>query len=98
MNGQRFIIKEGEIVIDKIYRCGYCGCPVNEDGSSIREIVDGEITVEEYLEKYKDVDVEQIQGNGCCDPREDERQMVQVTGDMAIDGDCPEMEGAWIEW
>ncbi len=47
-----------------IYRCGWCGLPVNKDGSLIDGINDN-IDADKYLEKNRDAIVHNVNGV-CC--------------------------------
>lgn len=74
----------------KVYRCGYCGRPTDEDGDSIDFDMD---TAEEVYG-----DCENLTHGSCCVQQEPEREMVQVTRDMASDAQDMSLEGQWIEW
>lgn len=67
-----------------LYRCGYCGGCTDKDGNPI--------------DWYEDIGwdtAEQTQGL-CCAVRD--RPTITVTREMAMDAECPEMEGRSIQW
>lgn len=82
----------------KLYRCGWCGYPTDQNGVCLKD---------EPLKKamkiigtYRDNDHTHKLHGDCC-PNGDgsqEREMVQVTRDMASDAGEPSMEGEWIQW
>ena len=78
--------------IKKLYRCGYCGAPCEEDGSSLSMSMIG---LAKDLERYDQA--EQVHGE-CCRPEAEQREMVQITRDMACDAQDMSLEGQWIEW
>ena len=75
----------------KIYRCGWCGCPTNENGQNLH----GETfkRVVNIIEKYGDGHTEKTNGD-CCIPEHNLRS--RVTRDMATDAGDPSLEGQWI--
>ena len=48
-----------------IYRCGWCGYPVDKDGQPLPEIKDNDDAYD-YLRKHEGCEVEQV--NGFCCP------------------------------
>lgn len=75
----------------KCYRCGYCGQQADEQGNVLA------LWQVAVLNPFVDWEnAEQVQGE-CC-RGEQERQMMQVTREMAMDACEPEMEGMWVEW
>lgn len=51
--------------MDEIYRCGWCGRPVKEDGNALQGIID-EYDANQYL--LKNLDSKEINVNGYCCP------------------------------
>lgn len=76
----------------KIYRCGWCGHPTDRDGEPIQQDPAG------YLLAHQDATEELVQGECCPNGNESDREWVQVTREMAIDGGDRSMEGRWIQW
>jgi len=75
----------------KIYRCGWCGAPTDENG---RNLQGGTFQrVVNIIEKYGDGHTEKTSGD-CCIPENNLRN--RVTRDMAIDAGDPNLEGEWI--
>lgn len=80
-----------------IYRCGWCGYPVDQNGSPLSEIKTN-IDANRYLDEHKDCT--EVHVNGFCCPCGDESpdNMVQVSREMALDAGMPEIEGTLIHW
>ncbi len=70
------------------YICGWCGHPCKEDGTPWEQIPDDF--------DPSTIDYKNIQGS-CCEDQE-ENQRIQITKEMAMDAEEPEMEGMWIDW
>lgn len=49
---------------DVIYRCGWCGLPVDKDGNFLRD-VNNYKEADEYLKKHKNAKVIHVNGE-CC--------------------------------
>jgi hypothetical protein len=49
--------------MDVIYRCGWCGRPVKEDGGSLD--INYEADANQYMLEHKDAEEVQVQGY-CC--------------------------------
>ena len=49
---------------DVIYRCGWCGLPVDKDGHFLPDVNNYE-EADEYLEKHKNAKVIHVNGD-CC--------------------------------
>ena len=71
----------------KCYRCGYCGRPTDENGVAMIELPSD-------MTGYETADTT----HGDCCRYEQEREMVQVTREMAMDAQDMRLEGQWIEW
>ena len=71
----------------KCYRCGYCGRPTDEHGAAF---------IEQPLDMAGYETAEPTHGD-CCGHEQD-REMVQVTREMAMDAQDMRLEGQWIEW
>lgn len=54
--------------MDTIYRCGWCGMPVDKDGGVLPDMNTGE-DCDKYLEEHKDAKLKQV--NGVCCPNFD---------------------------
>ena len=80
-----------------IYRCGWCGNPVDKNGEQLPEI-NSNHEANKYLETHKNCNEELVNGFCCPDGNEPMNRRVQVTRDMAIDAGMPETEGQWIPW
>lgn len=83
----------------KLYRCGCCGCPTDQNGNKlIDENFKRAINI---IENYNsDAHIYLIYGNCCCqnDDGNQEPQMMQITRDMAIDAGDRSLEGQWTRW
>jgi hypothetical protein len=79
-----------------IFRCGWCGLPVNEDGSYIEGISTIQ-DINDYFEKHSGCEEHHVNGE-CCPNGDGTENYVIVTREMAIDAECPEMEGQRIKW
>lgn len=79
----------------KIYRCGWCGCPTNENGNGLDATLQKRVI--SIIEKYGDGHTQKTNGY-CCAYEFAEQQKVQITRDMAIDAGDRSLEGQWIEW
>lgn len=74
----------------KIYRCGWCGTPTNENGitlhgKSFEKVVN-------IIEKYGDAHTHKTNGD-CCSYQYTKQR---VTRDMAIDAGDLDLEGTYI--
>lgn len=74
----------------KCYRCGWCGQPTDENGKAL------EVKVVKSMGVDWD-EAEMVQGI-CCGHKGEERQIVEVTREMALDAGIPELEGTYMEW
>lgn len=59
----------------KIYRCGWCGCPTNENGQNLH--VETFKRVVNIIEKYGDGHTEKTNGD-CCIPEHNLRRSKQA--------------------
>lgn len=81
-----------------IYRCGWCGFPVDRDGSQLHG-VGTPAEANDYLAAHHGAREEHV--NGFCCPGGDEqgqRDRMQVSREMAIDAGDRSLEGMWIDW
>ena len=76
----------------KLYRCGWCGLPVQQDGN----MLDGTEKAIKIIEKYGDRKTHKV--NGWCCPSGDGSQRVIVSREMALDAGDPSLEGQEINW
>ncbi len=60
------MIKLNEIINEVIYRCGFCGLPVNKDGSLIDDIKTND-AADKYLEQHKTNKEILVHGECCVD-------------------------------
>ena len=73
------------------YRCGYCGQPTDPIGNPI--------SIDEINELAELVDWDKAdKTHGACCQQGHERNMVQVSREMAMDAQDMSLEGQWIEW
>lgn len=73
------------------FRCGYCGQPTDSIGNPI--------SIDDINELSELVDCNSAyQTHGACCPQDPERNMVQITREMAMDAQDMSLEGQWIEW
>jgi len=85
-------------VNSKIYRCGWCGHPTDKDGNCLQnESFKKAVSI---LETYGDVKHTHLVNGECClyGNNSPEREMMQVTRDMASDAQDPSLEGQWVKW
>lgn len=83
----------------EIYRCGYCGDVTDEVGNPLEGYIREDVM--NLIESDKNVETIQTHGECCVYNemmKEEQRRMVQVSREMAIDAGYPEMEGRWIKW
>lgn len=83
----------------KLYRCGYCGQPVDNEGNPLK----GEVRerVISLLKTYGDSHTYEEHGECCVYDemqRQEQQRYVRVTRDMAIDAGMPELEGQRVKW
>ncbi len=81
----------------KIYRCGWCGLPTDQNGTNLTdEPFKKAIRI---FRKYGDCHTEKTHGDCCRNEQGSENdKMVQITRDMAIDAGDRGLEGQWIRW
>lgn len=77
----------------KIYRCGHCGTPTDENGVPLTGEELKRVT--DIIDEIGDSKTELLHGKDCCinDPY---YNRIQVTRDMALDAQDPSLEGEWI--
>lgn len=73
----------------KYYRCGYCGCPTDENGEPLSP---------DEIKEWNEKDAILVHGTCCLNEiHQQERETVIVTRDMAIDAQDMSLEGQkWI--
>lgn len=81
----------------KIYRCGWCGYPVDQNGDELHGVHDT-ASADEYLEAHHGAEEVLVDGVCCPGGPEQVRDRIQVTREMAIDAGDPTLEGTWIIW
>ena len=74
--------------VEKFYRCGDCGQPVDSEGNPLTK---------NDLNLWKEAEAELIYGN-CCVSKYEEKETVIITRDMAIDAGDLSLEGQSIIW
>lgn len=82
----------------KLYRCGWCGCPTDENGNNLKD--ENFKRAVNLIENYKaDAHTHLVNGN-CCPEGDGSHTsgMVQITRDMAIDAGDRSLEGQWTKW
>jgi hypothetical protein len=70
------------------YRCGYCGHPTDKDGEPLDL---------EACKTWQEDKAELVHGN-CCVHEQNQRQIIRVTRDMAIDAGDMSLEGQEWVW
>lgn len=80
----------------KIYRCGYCGDVTDILGRPLDGMIREDVI--NLIESEKNIEVEKVHGDCCAYEREERREWVQVTRDMAIDAGDRNLEGEWVKW
>lgn len=80
----------------KVYRCGYCGSPVDALGGKLPEQIEKRVIV--ILETINAHHVHLEHGECCVHEWHQEKEKVQITRDMAIDAGDRSLEGQWIKW
>lgn len=70
------------------YRCGYCGQPTDKDGEPLDL---------EACKTWQEDKAELVHGN-CCVHKQNQRQTIIVTRDMAIDAGDMSLEGQEWVW
>lgn len=82
----------------KLYRCGWCGYPTDEEGHPLKDENLKKAT--KIINNYE-LGIHQHLVNGWCCPNGNEpedNRMVQITRDMASDACDPSLEGQWMRW
>ena len=82
----------GGLVQDVVmcFRCGWCGQPADENGRVL--------SLDEINQMSVDWDKAEPVHGYCCQNAQQEREMVQITREMAMDAQDISLEGQWIEW
>ena len=80
----------------KVFRCGNCGRYTAEDGSILRN-EDFE-KIQKIVDQIGDSKTELVHGDCCIHEfnRIEEFNRMQVTREMALDAQDPNLEGTWI--
>lgn len=76
----------------KIYRCGHCGTPTDENGVPLTGEEFKRVT--SIIDEIGDSKTELLHGDCCINDPYYNR--IQVTRDMALDAQDPSLEGEWI--
>ena len=76
----------------KIYRCGWCGFPTNENGQCLNDAALEK--AKNIIETYGDGIHTHLNNGDCCPPEHENTQ--RVTKDMAIDAGDLSLEGQII--
>lgn len=79
----------------KIYRCGHCGTPTDENGVPLTGEEFKRVT--SIIDEIGDSKTELLHGDCCIFPMNDPYyNRVQITREMAMDAQDPSLEGEWI--
>lgn len=69
-----------------VYACGYCGVPLDKDMNDVWPMPDG----------YDPKNYQLMACHHCEAEQYDEAPKIQVTHEMAMDAQDPDLEGTWI--